>query len=155
MSFVRSVTMDKWKDIELEKMKVGGNRNAHEFFESQTDWNDHAPIQQKYNSKAAAIYRDKISTLAQGKSWDYKTAEKEIKGGGNFASSNTVTHSRSSSSIPSNYNMYSASNNSGGSYQNGSGDCNLSYQNLNSQEFKDQKEEFFSKRQEENAARPE
>ncbi|KAI2595620.1 ADP ribosylation factor GTPase activating protein 1, partial [Homo sapiens] len=24
LSFVRSVTMDKWKDIELEKMKAGG-----------------------------------------------------------------------------------------------------------------------------------
>ena len=27
--------MDKWKDIELEKMKVGGNRNAREFLEDQ------------------------------------------------------------------------------------------------------------------------
>uniref|UniRef100_A0A8C8UBJ9 Arf-GAP domain-containing protein n=1 Tax=Peromyscus maniculatus bairdii TaxID=230844 RepID=A0A8C8UBJ9_PERMB len=29
LSFVCSVTMDKWKDIELEKMKVGGNANAN------------------------------------------------------------------------------------------------------------------------------
>ena len=26
LSFVRSISMDKWKDAELEKMKVGGNR---------------------------------------------------------------------------------------------------------------------------------
>jgi len=61
LSFVRSVTMDKWKDIELEKMKAGGNRNAREFLEDQADWNDRAPITQRYNSKAAALYRDKLS----------------------------------------------------------------------------------------------
>lgn len=61
LSFVRSVTMDKWKDIEIEKMKVGGNQTAREFFESQSDWNDSMSIQQKYNTKAAALYRDKVS----------------------------------------------------------------------------------------------
>ena len=47
--------------------------------------------------------------------------------------------------------------NGGGGYQNsGSGSGNeLSYQQFNTQEFKDQKEEFFSKRQYENASRPE
>lgn len=52
--------MDKWKDIELEKMKVGGNRNARVFFESQSDCEDSMSIQQKYNTKAAALYRDKV-----------------------------------------------------------------------------------------------
>ena len=60
-SFVRSVTMDKWKDLELEKMKVGGNRNARCFFESQPDFNDGMTMSEKYNSKAAALYRDKAS----------------------------------------------------------------------------------------------
>lgn len=63
LSFVRSVTMDKWKDIELDKMKVGGNRNARIFFEAQQDWDDSMSIQQKYNTKAAALYRDKVSKL--------------------------------------------------------------------------------------------
>ena len=35
LSFVRSVTMDKWKESELAKMKAGGNRNARVFLESQ------------------------------------------------------------------------------------------------------------------------
>lgn len=52
--------MDKWKDIELEKMKVGGNRAAREFFESQDDYDDTAPILQRYNTKAAALYKDKV-----------------------------------------------------------------------------------------------
>ena len=60
LSFVRSVTMDKWKDTELNKMKVGGNRNAKQFMTSQTDWSDTANMTAKYNSKAAALYKDKV-----------------------------------------------------------------------------------------------
>lgn len=60
LSFVRSVSMDKWKDIELEKMKVGGNKNARIFFESQSDWDSSMTIDKKYNTKAAALYRDKV-----------------------------------------------------------------------------------------------
>ena len=73
-SFVRSVTMDKWKDSELAKMKVcvltvischasfqaGGNRKAREFLESQPDFKLNWTLQQKYNSKAAALLRDKV-----------------------------------------------------------------------------------------------
>lgn len=55
--------MDKWKDVELEKMKVGGNRNAREFFESQPDWNESMSISQRYNTKAAALYRDKVIVI--------------------------------------------------------------------------------------------
>lgn len=55
--------MDKWKDIELEKMKAGGNRTARVFFESEPDWEDTMSIQQKYNTKAAALYRDKVSMI--------------------------------------------------------------------------------------------
>ena len=57
---MRSVSLDKWKDSELEKMKVGGNRKAKLFFESQPDYKPHMSIQQKYNTKAAALYRDKV-----------------------------------------------------------------------------------------------
>ena len=52
--------MDKWKDVELDKMKVGGNRKARLFFESQPDYDDNMTMSQKYNSKAAALYRDKV-----------------------------------------------------------------------------------------------
>jgi len=52
--------MDKWKDVELEKMKVGGNRNAREFFENQSDWDESMSISQRYHTKAAALYRDKV-----------------------------------------------------------------------------------------------
>lgn len=65
LSFVRSVTMDIWKELELEKMKVGGNRRAKEFFNGQPDWDDRLPFSEKYNTKAAALYKDKISKEAQ------------------------------------------------------------------------------------------
>lgn len=159
LSFVRSVTMDKWKDIELEKMKVGGNLNAREFLEDQEDWNDRAPINQKYNSKAAALYRDKIAALAQGKTWDINDAKKRL-------GSSSISYGTSSggSATTINNSSMAHSRNSGnyqqtisGGYQNGSGSYNTDggYQQFNTQEFKDQKEEFFSRIQYENASRPE
>jgi len=62
-SFVRSVSMDKWKDMELEKMKVGGNQKAREFFNSQPDYQKSMSLLEKYNTKAAALYRDKVISL--------------------------------------------------------------------------------------------
>ena len=60
MSFVRSLTMDKWKDGKLNKMKVGGNKSAKKFLGEQSDWNETSNITAKYNSKAAALYKDKV-----------------------------------------------------------------------------------------------
>uniref|UniRef100_A0A915N8A0 Arf-GAP domain-containing protein n=1 Tax=Meloidogyne javanica TaxID=6303 RepID=A0A915N8A0_MELJA len=74
ISFVRSLTMDKWKDSELEKMKVGGNVKAREFLESQPDFKPEWTIIEKYNSKAAALLRDKVSTESEGKVWSYGTS---------------------------------------------------------------------------------
>ncbi|XP_075032808.1 ADP-ribosylation factor GTPase-activating protein 1 isoform X7 [Mixophyes fleayi] len=74
LSFVRSVTMDKWKDMELEKMKVGGNGKFRQFLESQEDYDACWSLQEKYNSKAAALYRDKIATLSEGREWSEDTS---------------------------------------------------------------------------------
>lgn len=74
LSFVRSITMDKWKDSELEKMKVGGNRKARSFFDTQDDWDDTLPMVDKYNTRAAALYRDKVATEARGESWSAETS---------------------------------------------------------------------------------
>ncbi|KAG9353387.1 hypothetical protein JZ751_017982 [Albula glossodonta] len=74
LSFVRSVTMDKWKDIELEKMKAGGNGKFRLFLEIQDDYDPCWTMQEKYNSKAAALFRDKVATLAEGKEWSIETS---------------------------------------------------------------------------------
>uniref|UniRef100_A0A2K6JZE0 ADP-ribosylation factor GTPase-activating protein 1 n=1 Tax=Rhinopithecus bieti TaxID=61621 RepID=A0A2K6JZE0_RHIBE len=74
LSFVRSVTMDKWKDIELEKMKAGGNAKFREFLESQEDYDPCWSLQEKYNSRAAALFRDKVATLAEGREWSLESS---------------------------------------------------------------------------------
>uniref|UniRef100_A0A182IJ35 ADP-ribosylation factor GTPase-activating protein 1 n=1 Tax=Anopheles atroparvus TaxID=41427 RepID=A0A182IJ35_ANOAO len=152
LSFVRSVSMDKWKDVELEKMKVGGNRKARDFFDSQDDWDETAPIQRKYNTRAAALYRDKINTLAQGQPWDAASAAARVKGAGHSGAS-------SGNSSASNASSHSRGGGSTGGYQNG-GDSSYyqdggSYQQYQTPEFKAQKEDFFCRKQEENASRPE
>lgn len=146
-------------------MKAGGNRNAREFFEDQADWNERAPITQRYNSKAAALYRDKIATLAQGKSWNQKDAEARLSSSNNSysssSSSNYVSSGNNGSQNRANATGYggnsaAAGGGGGGGYQNGGGaySDNTGYQQFQTQEFKDQKEEFFSRRQMENASRP-
>ncbi|XP_040588591.1 ADP-ribosylation factor GTPase-activating protein 1 isoform X4 [Mesocricetus auratus] len=74
LSFVRSVTMDKWKDIELEKMKVGGNAKFREFLEAQEDFEPNWSLQDKYSSRAAALFRDKVATLAEGREWSLESS---------------------------------------------------------------------------------
>lgn len=69
ISFVRSVTMDKWKENEIEKMQVGGNARLKEWFDSQPDVTPGMSIVQKYNTKAAAMYRQKITALSEGREW--------------------------------------------------------------------------------------
>lgn len=136
--------MDKWKDIELEKMKVGGNAKAREFFDSQDDWDETMSIQQRYNSQAAALYRDKISTLAQGKEWNIKKAMATI------GKSASLPHSKSAGALSS-----ASYQTNSGSYQDGGGSGNIGYQNINTQEFRDQKDTFFNRIQMENASKPE
>ncbi len=60
VSFVRSTTMDRWKDSEVEKMTVGGNSRAKDFLDSQPDIYTGISFSEKYNSIAAALYRDKV-----------------------------------------------------------------------------------------------
>ncbi|KAL2091465.1 hypothetical protein ACEWY4_013728 [Coilia grayii] len=74
LSFVRSVSMDKWKDVELEKMKAGGNEKFRMFLELQDDYDPSWNMQEKYNSKAAALFRDKVATLAEGKEWSMESS---------------------------------------------------------------------------------
>eukprot|EP01136_Pigoraptor_vietnamica_P015371 Opistho-1_new@58455 len=74
LSFVRSVTMDKWNESQLAKMKAGGNDAARAFLTSRPDYRDGMSIQEKYNTQAAALYRDKIAAASEGRSWSLNTA---------------------------------------------------------------------------------
>ncbi|XP_072996847.1 ADP-ribosylation factor GTPase-activating protein AGD7 [Typha latifolia] len=68
ISFVRSVTMDSWSEIQLKKMESGGNDRLNSFL-SQYGISKETDIVAKYNSNAAAVYRDRIQALADGRSW--------------------------------------------------------------------------------------
>ncbi|CAO3634467.1 unnamed protein product [Mucor hiemalis] len=69
ISFVRSITMDKWFDDQLKKMELGGNGNAREFFESQSDYTPSMTMNEKYHSHCAELYRDKLTAEAEGRPW--------------------------------------------------------------------------------------
>lgn len=148
LSFVRSITMDKWKDLELEKMKVGGNRRAREFFDSQDDWDETAPIQKRYSSRAAALYRDKIATLARGEEWTPSAGD-----------SKSTPKSEDSSEIArkkevkkkSNQNRAMARENS----TSNSDAYSPTYNSYQNSDISAAKEAFFDRVQMENASRPE
>jgi len=140
LSFVRSTSMDKWKDIELEKMKMGGNQKFKNFLQSQSDINSQTSFQQKYNSKAAALYRDKISTEAAGKPWSISTSSAANYVPPSSGSYSSMSNNKSASSM--------------GSYHDEP--SNNSYQNLsNSEQVKSQTNDFFSRKLQENSSRPE
>lgn len=85
ISFVRSVTMDSWSEIQLKKMESGGNENLNRFLSSygipkETD------IVTKYNTNAASVYRDRIQALAEGKPWRDPPVVKETVGKSNSSS---------------------------------------------------------------------
>ncbi|GMT00945.1 hypothetical protein PENTCL1PPCAC_23119 [Pristionchus entomophagus] len=103
LSFVRSVTMDKWKDSELNKMKVGGNQRARDFLESQPDYKENWSLQEKYNSRAAALLRDKVLAEAEGREWSAATSSARTftptLTGASFAHSNRSSTNNSSASL--------------------------------------------------------
>ncbi|XP_030481316.1 probable ADP-ribosylation factor GTPase-activating protein AGD6 [Cannabis sativa] len=81
ISFVRSVTMDSWSEIQIKKMEAGGNDRLNAFF-SQYGIPKETDIVTKYNTNAASVYRDRIQALAEGRSWRDPPVAKENVGAG-------------------------------------------------------------------------
>lgn len=79
ISFVRSVTMDSWSDIQIKKMEAGGNDKLNAFF-SQYGIPKETDIVAKYNTNAATVYRDRIQAIAEGRPWRDPPVVKESIG---------------------------------------------------------------------------
>jgi hypothetical protein len=64
LSFVRSTLMDSWTPEQLWRMTAGGNERARSFFKAHQ-----APmsgsLSQKYSSRAAYLYRERLSREAE------------------------------------------------------------------------------------------
>ncbi|KAI9506727.1 hypothetical protein BX070DRAFT_186675, partial [Coemansia spiralis] len=69
LSFVRSITMDKWTAEQLKRMQLAGNAKAQDFFESQPDYRKGMSIKDKYNSRFAELWRQKLTAECEGRSW--------------------------------------------------------------------------------------
>ncbi|WOL16241.1 hypothetical protein Cni_G25028 [Canna indica] len=76
ISFVRSVTMDSWSEIQLKKMEAGGNDRLNAFL-TRYGVSKETDIVAKYNTRAAAVYRDRIQALAEGRPWQDPPVVKE------------------------------------------------------------------------------
>ncbi|RZS24464.1 hypothetical protein BHM03_00057529 [Ensete ventricosum] len=81
ISFVRSVTMDAWSDAQLKKMEAGGNDRLNGFL-AQCGVPKETDIVVKYNTQAAAVYRDQIAAVADGRPWHDPPVVKETLGSG-------------------------------------------------------------------------
>ena len=58
--------MDAWNPDQLKRMQAGGNGNLNNFL-AQYGVSKHTDIKEKYNSKAAEFYRDKIRAAVDGR----------------------------------------------------------------------------------------
>lgn len=66
ISFVRSVTMDAWNPDQLRRMQLGGNDKLNKFL-AQYGVAKHVEIRDKYNSKAAEFFREKLRAEVDGR----------------------------------------------------------------------------------------
>ncbi|KAH7031076.1 uncharacterized protein B0I36DRAFT_323148 [Microdochium trichocladiopsis] len=75
ISFVRSVTMDAFKQSEIERMRLGGNEGWRAFFEAHEDtkmrglsWDD-ATIAERYSGEVGEEWKERLGCKVEGKEY--------------------------------------------------------------------------------------
>lgn len=75
ISFVRSVSMDAFKQTEIERMRLGGNNAWKAFFEGHDDtqmrgvaWED-ATIAERYGGEVGEEYKERLSAKVEGREY--------------------------------------------------------------------------------------
>ncbi|CAN8102390.1 unnamed protein product [Discula destructiva] len=75
ISFVRSISMDAFKQTEIERMRHGGNDNWKKFFEEHADsqlrglsWGD-ATIAERYSGEAGEEWKERLSAKVEGREY--------------------------------------------------------------------------------------
>lgn len=81
ISFVRSISMDAFKPVEIERMRLGGNAAWRSFFEEHEDtkmrgvtWED-ATIAERYGGEVGEEWKERLSAKVEGR--EYVPGEKK------------------------------------------------------------------------------
>ncbi|KAE8692243.1 Detected protein of confused Function [Hibiscus syriacus] len=93
ISFVQSVNMDSWSDIQMKKIESGSKDKLNAFL-AQYGIPKEIDIVTKYNITAASIYCDRMQALAEGRVWKNPAVVKETVNsgyGGNLKHSASVS----------------------------------------------------------------
>ncbi|KAI8872359.1 ArfGap-domain-containing protein [Ramicandelaber brevisporus] len=96
LSFVRSVTMDRWTAEQVKRMQIGGNKNALAFFRTQPDYRDDMGIDEKYKSQFADLWRKKLTAECEGRTWTPPAAASSASPATSASSSSHTPASRAS-----------------------------------------------------------
>ncbi|KXS09308.1 ArfGap-domain-containing protein [Gonapodya prolifera JEL478] len=94
ISFVRSLTMDAWKEDQVRRMELGGNKRCLDFFRTQPDWVEGLPVAQKYNTEFARHYREKLAAEVEGRTWTPSAAPVQAQRTASYTSSMSASASR-------------------------------------------------------------
>ncbi|CDY69342.1 BnaCnng63080D [Brassica napus] len=160
ISFVRSVTMDSWSEIQIKKMESGGNETLNSFL-AQYGIAKETEIAAKYNSNAASVYRDRIQALAEGRQWRDPPVVKEVvvnkkpplqgsNGGWDDWDNDDAFRSPRRNQSASDFRGYGGGGGGGGAPAK-----SKSSEDIYSRTQLEDKESFFAKRMAENESKPE
>ncbi|WZY92141.1 hypothetical protein YC2023_064470 [Brassica napus] len=161
ISFVRSVTMDSWSEIQIKKMESGGNERLNGFL-AQYGIAKETEIVAKYNSNAASVYRDRIQALAEGRQWRDPAVVKEVvpplqgsNGGWDDWDNDDSFRSPRRNQSASDFRGYGGGGGGGGGAPAKSKSSEDIYSRTQLEASAANKESFFAKRMAENESKPE